>query len=505
MAVEGAPMPEWVLQGRYRPHRVIGRGALAEVWRATDLLLGREVAVKLFLHRPAGPGDATVGDQSVEGEISALAQLSHPNVVPLYDVGYFQGEPFVVMPLIEGPSLAHYLAVHGRLPLRRVASLGAGLAAGLACVHQHRIVHRDVKPANILLGEDDAPLLADFGVAVPVSAEPITATGNTVGTAFYMAPEQVRGERIGPAADVYALGLVLLECLTGQREYEGRPLDAAVARLSRPPVVPAELPDKWVALLKSMVSIDPAHRPNAGAVAEQCAVLAAEAEAAEGQPAGFLDSLFPASDVEDALAATTHRPPRKTVTTTRARHRMRTSLGPRHRRSAVVVAAVTSLIVVTVSLGVIRSGSTPNPAADSASKPPSSTGQAVLDAAKDSVADSQPAQVDESVAPAQSQVPPAAEQPAAAAAATPRQPATAEPAPAPAASQPPGNGVVASSATEPADVGQAHPPPSKEKVKNDHGKRMGKGNAQKLRESNASEGASANGNGKGKSQGKNKH
>ena len=185
------PMPDWVLQDRYRPHHVIGRGALAEVWRATDLLLGCEVAVKLFLPRPAGPGAATVGDQSVEGEISALTQLSHPNIVPLYDVGDFQGEPFVVMPLIEGPSLDQHLAVHGRLPLRHVATIGAGLASALACVHQHGIVHRDVKPANILITDHGTPLLADFGVALPVTAEPATATGHTVGTAFYMAPEQV--------------------------------------------------------------------------------------------------------------------------------------------------------------------------------------------------------------------------------------------------------------------------------------------------------------------------
>jgi eukaryotic-like serine/threonine-protein kinase len=341
-------------------------------------------------------------------------------------------------------------------------------------------------------------LLADFGVALPAPTEPPTPTGNTVGTAFYMAPEQVRGERVGSAADVYALGLVLLECLTGHREYEGRPIDAAVARLTRPPVLPVDLPVEWRVLLESMVSLDPAHRPSADTVARRCALLAAEADAPDVQPAGFLNSLFPGSDAEDALA-TPNRSPRK-MTAKRARHR--TPRGRGRRRRAVVVAAAAAMTVVAATLGVLGPGSMPNPAADSAAKRPGSTVQPGPDAAKDSAADNSAPPMDAGIAsaPSPGTPTPVSPQRITPAASTPPQQATAEPLFA--TSRPPENVVVAaaSSATDHATVDQIDAPGTPDKVKNDHSKRGDKDSARKLDGRTGNEGP-----GKGTGKTKDKH
>jgi hypothetical protein len=147
-----------------------------------------------------------------------------------------------------------------------VAKLGAQLAEALAHVHAHGVTHRDLKPANILLARDRA-LIADFGVARLVDATRVTATGATVGTAAYLAPEQVLGERPGPPADVYALGLVLLECLSGVREYQGTPAESAVVPLHRQPDVPADLPNQLSATLRAMTAREPDARPTAATAA----------------------------------------------------------------------------------------------------------------------------------------------------------------------------------------------------------------------------------------------
>jgi serine/threonine protein kinase len=152
--------------------------------------------------------------------------------------------------------------------VHEVRRLGAALADALSHVHAHGFIHRDVKPSNILLDDDDVPRLADFGLARLADGARLTRADQVVGTAAYLAPEQVRGGEITPAVDVYALGLVLLECLSGHREYEGAEIEAAVARLHRPPHVPDDLPFDLTRLLSSMTSTSPARRPSARECAE---------------------------------------------------------------------------------------------------------------------------------------------------------------------------------------------------------------------------------------------
>ncbi len=246
-----------LLADRYRLGEVLGTGGMAEVRRARDVVLARDVAVKLFLScRDA----ADV--RRFHNEIRTLATLSHPGLVTVFDADTSGDTPFMVLELVEGRTLRDRIA-NGPMDVEDVRRLGAAVADALSHVHGHGFVHRDIKPSNILLDDDDVPRLADFGLARLADSSRLTRADQVVGTAAYLAPEQVRGGEITSAADVYALGLVLLECLTGHREYEGAEIEAAVARLPRPPLIPADLPFDLRRLLTLMTSLSPARRPSA--------------------------------------------------------------------------------------------------------------------------------------------------------------------------------------------------------------------------------------------------
>jgi serine/threonine protein kinase len=253
-----------LLDGRYRLGPMLGSGGVAEVYRAFDERLHRDVAIKLFR--------SDVADQlhRHEAEMRTLARLDHPSLVTVLDAGEDDaiGRPYLVMSLVEGPTLAEELR-YGALPSDRVAEIGIALADGLAYVHSQGLIHRDVKPANVLISADGRVHLADFGIARLVDASHVTNAGEVVGTPAYFAPEQVTGEPVGPPADVYSLGLVLLECLTGRREYEGAPMEVAMARVSRPPAVPASLPVAWRDLLGGMTARLPNARLSASHVADR--------------------------------------------------------------------------------------------------------------------------------------------------------------------------------------------------------------------------------------------
>jgi len=219
-----------MIGGRYRLDVLVGRGGTAEVWAATDTSLSRTVALKLV----TGAHDESAARAADEAR--TLAALNHPNLVQVFDAGTDgAGRPWVVMEYVDGDTLGDAMR-KGPLPVATITDIGIAVSDALAYVHSTGLVHRDVKPGNILLGR--TPKLTDFGIARLVDAAKVTSTGLMVGTAAYLAPEQVQGRTVGPAADVYALGLVLLETLTGIREYDGPPVEAAMARLSRPPSVP---------------------------------------------------------------------------------------------------------------------------------------------------------------------------------------------------------------------------------------------------------------------------
>jgi eukaryotic-like serine/threonine-protein kinase len=261
-ATPGAAGSNVLLAGRYEVGPLVGLGGTARVHRGWDRDQNRAVAVKVF-----EPGCTPAPDRGGAWELKVLAGLRHPGLVQVLGSGVdAAGRLFVVMDLVDGGTLGSRLHA-GPLPAPAVVRLGAVIAAALAQVHARGVVHRDVKPGNILLGRDDEPRLTDFGIARIVGATRVTTTGVVVGTAAYMAPEQVRGQPVGPAADVYALGLVLLEAVTGRREYEGGTLESAVARLHRAPLVPAQVPDPLATVIPRMTAFEPADRPSASDVA----------------------------------------------------------------------------------------------------------------------------------------------------------------------------------------------------------------------------------------------
>ncbi|MEV4940520.1 serine/threonine-protein kinase [Streptomyces zaomyceticus] len=277
------------LAGRYRLDRLLGRGGAADVYEALDLRLRRPVAVKVFRPDDAGRAEARCGEAARRTEARCgtearlLARMHHPGLVTLYDTGNDAGTPYLVMQLIRGATLRRRVAREVLTPAE-TCRMGAALSSALAHVHARGVVHRDVKPSNILLDRTDTPHLSDFGISrrFDESADLTPEDdGPLVGTASYMAPEQALGRPTGPAADVYSLGLVLLETLKGEAEYGGAPLEAALAHLYRAPALPPGLPARLARLLTAMTARAPEARPDA---ADCARVLADSQEAARTSP-----------------------------------------------------------------------------------------------------------------------------------------------------------------------------------------------------------------------------
>lgn len=327
------------LAGRYRLERRLGRGGMAEVFAARDEVLHRQVAVKVFPPQFTAEAERN----RPQDEVRLLASLNHPCLVSVHDAGAptSASPAFLVMELVPGPTLSLQLREHGPLAPHQAAALGAQISAALAYVHARNLIHRDVKPANILLrealtGTDVPPVgkLADFGIARLVDATRVTRTGTALGTASYLSPEQVRGETVGPPIDVYALGLVLLESLTGTVTYPGNAVESAVARLHRNPEIPADLPTGLRDLLSAMTDGDPALRPGAAEVAETLATITADQA--------------PASPTRSSRRRDTRPVPRRTLLPTRTPHSSPWLHWRRRPSRAVAAASAATLLTVLV-------------------------------------------------------------------------------------------------------------------------------------------------------------
>ncbi|GAA2696292.1 MULTISPECIES: serine/threonine-protein kinase [Actinosynnema] len=264
---EVAVGPEWsaadtgeleagrLLAGRYRLDGLIRTGGTAQVHRGWDTLLRRAVAVKLV-----APGAGRAAYRRFDNEMHVLAALGHPNVVSVYDVGGRGRDSFVVLQLVDGPTLRDHLD-RGPFSEAQTRLLGVLLSDALAHVHEHGVAHRDLTPTGVLFDHAGKPHLADFGLAGPGGSR-TRRTDRRVGTTAYLAPEQVRGDAVGEPADVYALGLVLLECLTGRPAFTGR---TALSRLGRSPEIPLSAPSDLAHLLAAMTARRPKDRPTAAA------------------------------------------------------------------------------------------------------------------------------------------------------------------------------------------------------------------------------------------------
>jgi serine/threonine-protein kinase len=230
-----------VLGGRYELIREIARGGMAIVWEAKDALLDRHVALKLLTPQLA---DDLEFLERFRREARAAAKLSHPNIVPIFDVGEDAEThtPFIVMELVEGGNLKDRIRAAAPLSNDEVRSIGVALASTLEYAHRRGIIHRDVKPQNVLLGDDGRPRLTDFGIAQAMSSTGLTRTGAVMGSVHYLAPELVRGRQALPQSDVYALGAVLYEMATGRVPFEGETdLAIAVAHVEETPAAPRAL------------------------------------------------------------------------------------------------------------------------------------------------------------------------------------------------------------------------------------------------------------------------
>jgi serine/threonine-protein kinase len=351
--------------GRYELVRPLGHGAMATVDLVRDVDLDRPVALKRLAENLARDEDLR---QRFLREARLAARLSHPNVVRVFDVGEDGGRPFIAMEYVEGETLADLVARRGRLPVAEAATLGVQICAGLAAAHAAGLVHRDVKPQNLLLGTNGVLKLGDFGIAVGYEGTRLTIAGTVLGTAGYLASEQARGEDVTAAADIYAVGAVLYELLTGE---PARTVDSLAELGSedgfQPPDLAARVPSappEFVEAVTACLSLRPEDRPaSAAALARLLAPVASEAATLSLPP-------DPATRATEILARPAGR--RRWWTTRRL------------AAAAALVAAAVAGLVLAVALN--SGGSTPPPSSKPHSVAPPAVGTNVAEQARNFVA-----------------------------------------------------------------------------------------------------------------------
>jgi serine/threonine protein kinase len=304
-----------LIADRYELEELVGTGGMSSVFRARDRQLERRVAIKI-LHQHYAEDPEYL--ERFRREARAVARLSHPNIVTVIDRGDDDGRQFIVFEHVEGENLKELVLRTGRLPVRRALELALAVADGLAFAHDHGLVHRDVKPQNVLLSSEGDVKVTDFGIARSLHVEQgVTQTGTVLGTAEYLAPEQASGKPVSPATDVYSLGVVLWELLAGDAPFVGENFVAvALQHVNEPPPsVHERRPDvspRLEAAVDRALAKDPAHRfPSMAAFAKELRACLAEVEG------------DPAPPPEDDLAMTLVTPPAHVPPRSRSRARRR--------------------------------------------------------------------------------------------------------------------------------------------------------------------------------------
>ena len=352
-----------LLGGRYRLESVVASGGMGRVWRASDIRLQRSVAVKIL--RSEFAGDATFLSR-FRAEAQCAALLNHPHIAAVHDYGEAvvpdSGEPlaYLVMELIDGESLSDLLARSGRLGASDTLRIIGQTAAALAAAHAAGVVHRDVKPGNVLVMPELDVKITDFGIAQSASSVPLTGTGKVIGTAHYLSPEQASGGKATAASDVYALGVVAYECLAGHRPFEGESSVQVALQHIRdlPPPLPSTVPIDVRRLVEQAMAKDPAVRfPDGAALRDAIDRVTAQRSPAAGdrqQTAILGTPSFPRTAVATGLAAPTAGAP------TGETHRLAAppieGPGRPNRGFAVLLgAAAIALIVVVAALAALGS------------------------------------------------------------------------------------------------------------------------------------------------------
>jgi len=300
--------PGTLLSGRYRLDDRIATGGMGDVWRGTDETLGRTVAIKILL--PAlleEPGFS----ERFRLEARTMATINHPGVVDIYDYGSDQQVAYLVMEYVEGDALSRTLARVGRLTPARTMALIAQAAEALEAAHVKGIVHRDVKPGNLLVRANGTLVLTDFGIARSAVASQLTAAGAVLGTASYLAPEQAAGQTATTASDIYSLGVVAYQCLSGRRPFEGdNPIEIAMKHVRMtPPPLPPDVPPAVRAIVERAMAKDPVSRWQSAAIfaaaARQAAAVLSSEQSGRAATPGAPISPVPYSPTPSSPA----RPP----------------------------------------------------------------------------------------------------------------------------------------------------------------------------------------------------
>lgn len=332
-----------VLNARYEIQSRLGEGGMATVFGGTDRLLGRRVAIKVLSPHYARDRKAV---ERFRREAQAAAGLNHPNVVSVFDTGSDDGVHYIVMEHVEGRTLADVLRDEGALPPGHAAMVAVDVCRALASAHEKGMVHRDVKPGNVLLASDGGVKVTDFGIARVASSEPLTVTGSVMGTASYLSPEQARGGEIDARSDVYSLGCVLYEMLTGKTPFDGEtPLAIAYKHVEEEPLPPSSVnpavPTELEAVVRKAMSKDPADRYVSAA--EMARDLRTAAPTAPIEPAAA-----PSSDRTEILPVSPQGPKTTAPLPETVTRRMRRRWWP----FAAVAAALAAIgVVLALTLG----------------------------------------------------------------------------------------------------------------------------------------------------------
>jgi serine/threonine protein kinase len=354
---------ETLAEGRYRVVDVLGRGGMASVYLARDAELERPVAVKVLAEHLADQPEFR--DRFLR-EARLAAGLSHPNVVQVFDVGEEDGTPFIVMECVEGSTVADELKERGRLEPEEVVDLALQICGGLEHAHATGLVHRDIKPQNLLLRPDGTVKIADFGIARAAETTRLTQIGSVLGTAAYLAPEQALGEEVTASADIYSLGSVLYELLTGRTPYVFETLPELVVKHREEAIEPLrevrrEVPERLEAAIMHALARNPDYRP------ESAAAFAQELAAASPDPPTRPLPVSTGTAATEALASSP----------TQAATRPLRSPGPpqsdgrraprfrwdRRLLLALIVLALAAAVVIGIAVGTNASGSDNGPSA----------------------------------------------------------------------------------------------------------------------------------------------
>ncbi|MGP3977375.1 serine/threonine-protein kinase [Streptomyces sp. 8N114] len=284
-----------LIAGRYRLTEQIGRGGMGTVWRVQDEVLGRQVALKRLHSQPQlSEADLATLYERMRREARSAACIVHPNVVVVHDVVDDSGQPCIVMEYVPAVTLSDLLKEKGTLPPEEAARIGLGMVAALRAAHAAGVLHRDVKPGNVLLSTEGRVVLTDFGIAMTADASTLTKTGEMVGSLPYMAPERIRGQKPGPASDLWALGATLYQAVEGRLPFHRDTAMEVAYAIAVDPLEPVKRAGPLAPLIEALLLKDPDQRPSAEQTEQ--ALRAARS----GGPTGSTDVLLPTAPAQTA-------------------------------------------------------------------------------------------------------------------------------------------------------------------------------------------------------------